>query len=130
MRLRIDPKTLRRRYVITCRDCVDEVTRSQEQLRLRDRRRRKDWDEITTPVRTEAIVRDKMPEQYPGRVRDALRAFMASDATRAIVPGIDVASLQESIASLGLHNEIYAEQRDDQTVIRRIAKKREDLISA
>jgi len=63
-----------------------------------------------------------MPEQFPGQARQAIRAFADSGATRAIVPAVDAGTLEETIAILGLSAELYAETRDEQTVLRKTAR--------
>lgn len=115
----IDPKTLKRKYIFgLCTACTDERFPYREQQRLRERRTQHDWQRLTDPLNRGAIRPNELPEQYPGQPREAIRAFVDSGAESAVVPGIDVATLSTSLASLGLKN-IYVEQRGHQTVIRR-----------
>lgn len=124
-RMWIDPGSLRRHMVAYCWDCDmndAEYGESRHQSELRNKRTQKDWQEVTTPVVADSIISDQMPEQYIGIARTAIRAFQLSDATRAIVPDISPGALQETIKVLGLGEEMYAEQRDKTTVIRRVQK--------
>lgn len=61
-----------------------------------------------------------MPEQYPGISREALRAFLDSDLARATVPDTSASILNNTILTLGLRAEVYAEERSGKTVLRRV----------
>jgi hypothetical protein len=116
----VDPRSLRRRIVPICYECAEKVDRMQKPYR--EKRVRKDWSEVTTPVRNGSLAA-AMNDQYVGVVRDTIRAFSASDEDFAtVVPEVSPAALQRSIDTLGLQDEMYAEQRDDTTVLRRIRK--------
>jgi hypothetical protein len=116
----VDPQSLRRRMRPICYECSDRVDRMQKPYR--EKRVRKDWSQITTPVRNGTLA-NKMNDQYVGVVRDTIRAFSASDDEFAtVIPDVSPAALQRSIETLGLEDEMYAEQRNDTTVLRRHGK--------
>lgn len=115
--------TLRRRIVRRCTPCeIEEIRRGfvEEQVRLRSLRTQKDWVEVTDPLDESVVDLDAMPEQYSSLARMALRVFLASDATRAVVPDSNASVLAGSIVALGLESEVYAETQDGQAVLRRI----------
>jgi len=113
-----DPITLRRRMQPLCWECDRKVDVFEAHHRLR--RVRDDWEKITVPVDGTAIIADQMPEQYPARTRAAIRAFLESGSDVAVVLDVSPAALQNSIRVLGLEDTAYAEQRDNETVIRKI----------
>lgn len=115
----VEPKTLRRRLAPLCFECRF-YSRSSKQSELKAARTKRDFEQITTPVVKSAIVPEQMGEQFPGKARTAVRAFVASGAERATVPGLTPAALDDTIAALGLGREIYAEQRGKTTVLRRV----------
>lgn len=108
---------LRRRKPFVCSDCCGRVGDHE----YRVERTRRDWQEVTDPVRRDRLLLDQMPEQYPGISREALRAFLDSDATRAVVPDTTPSILNRTIATLGLDDEVYAEERSGETVLRKVA---------
>jgi hypothetical protein len=116
--LMVDPNTGRRRKQAVCKECRLSVYRHQDWLR-RERRER-DWQLLTDPVDDSTLTYHVMPEQYAGPTRATLRAFAQADADAATVAGITAATLNQSIAVLGLQDRMYAEQRDDETVLRRV----------
>lgn len=122
--LKIEPHTLRRRYVPRCQDCKTEARFNPREKALRSERTRKDWSEVTTPIRGSAIETGVMTEQFPGKAREAIRAFADSGANFATVPDSGAADLQAAIAALGLADAMYAEQRGRTTVLRRAVRTR------
>lgn len=106
-----------------------EAKNGPRQDRLRAARTSRDWSEVTTPINTKTIRPDRMPEQFAGRTRAALRAFVASGASRAEVPDIDPGTLNASINNLGLTDSVYAETRDGTTVLRRIQAAKKSRVS-
>lgn len=121
--IRIDPKTLKRGKVIVCTECYIHPPRAVvlQQGRLSQQRTRDDWDKVTDPIDMAAIEADRMPEQLPGRTRAAIRAFLASPSDVAVVPGVGAETLNNSLATLGLSGDVYAETRDNETVLRKVA---------
>lgn len=116
----IDPVSLRRRILPICYSCADHADRIQKPHR--EKRTRKDWSQITTPVNGNVLV-SEMADQYVGVVRDTIRAFSVSEEPFATVEAnVSPGAIQRSIETLGLQNEMYAEQRDDTTVLRRVNK--------
>jgi hypothetical protein len=85
----------------------------------RIRRTRRDWEQLTDPIRHDLLT-DAMTEQFPGRSRAAVRAFLDSGKAFATVEGADAGTLQATIGSLGLWDQVYAEQRGNTAVLRRI----------
>jgi len=111
----IDPQTLRRTVRFVCR--LDE--RTQTQTELAQERRRQDLEKVTIPPDDSHLTYGYMPDQYPGLTRDAIRAFLSSDADEVVVDGIQAGTLNESLASTGQGDEAYAEQRGNETVLRK-----------
>lgn len=119
----IDAKTLKRKKAMQCIHCMlSDRSHAERQARLREKRTERDWALLSDPVQTGTIRAEVMPEQYAGKARSAVRAFVASGALTAVVPDLDAASLTNTIGSLGLHGQVYAETRDDQTVLRRVSE--------
>jgi len=116
--VRISPRSLKRYYVFCCDEC--ERAFQSTQVRLRTKRTYSDWEQVTVPIDAMAILADVMPEQNPGKTRTAIRSFINSGSSVAVVPNVIPEGLQRSIEALGLQDAVYAEQRDHQTVIRRI----------
>lgn len=84
------------------------VSRQADQ-RLRERRARDDWER-------------ELPDQYPGLSREALREFLASDRTEACIGSGDLVqsgALNQTIATLGLDRNCYAEIRGTKVFLRR-----------
>lgn len=116
--VRTDPKTLKRRKVWVCNDCVLRPNAREEAARTK--RTQRDLAMISSPVDEASIKPDVLPVQYAGPTREALRAFLASGSEFAEVPGISAETLNNSIGTQGLHNEMYAETRDERTILRRV----------
>lgn len=118
--LMVQPGSLQRRLQFVCFHCRHfSVKLATKQDRLREQRTRHDWTEVTA-VRPSRVYLDEMPEQLPGPARAALRDFINSDASRAVVPDVAAETLNNSIGVLGLSDSVYAETRDEQTVLRRV----------
>lgn len=122
-RLRIEPRSLRRRMVPCCERCHGRRHHASEG-NARLQRTQKDWNEVTVPVHASAIVPGVMAEQFPGAARTAIRTFQHSDVEFATVPDLTPATLEGAIATLGLSDQMYAEQRDHTTVLRRTEQPR------
>lgn len=116
--IRVEPGTLRRRKVFVCDS--HRVRSNSRDEQLRKERAYKDWREITDPLVDDALRIGQMPEQIPGPTRAALRAFRESGDTRAVVDGINASTLNQSLRALGLDDEMYAETRGNETVLRRV----------
>lgn len=125
-RLRI-VATGQRRVVPYCLDCL--LRPDPAQARLRTQRTQKDWREITDPIAHGLLKPGTMPEQIPSYARAALRAFYESGDPRAVVHDVSANVLDQSIASLGLGSEMYAETRSGETVLRRITPTAKKAIS-
>ncbi len=117
----VDPATLRRTVPYRCGTCVNQHSDAD----ARRRRTERDWTQVTDPLRQGALS-DTMREQYDGRSRQIVRAFMESDSARATVtePDVQAGMLNDAIRSLGLQNDLYVEQRATTTVLRRIEPSR------
>lgn len=119
-RLWVDPATLKRRIVPRCETC-SALREDRHQSELRTKRTRKDWQQITVPINNAVLDTHTMGEQYTGVVRDAIRAFRHSGESFATVTAdVSPSAVQRSIEALGLEKEMYAEQRDQTTVLRRV----------
>lgn len=118
--LKIDARSLRRHWRAECDSCKWKSLGDPHQAALRSKRTKQDWEHISAPVNRERIIAGQMGEQYPGVSRETIRAFRESGAVTAIAPDVDAASLQQTISVLGLEDEMYAETRGDETVLRRI----------
>ena len=114
----VEPSTLRRRTGYVCRGHSFAV--GPRQTAARADRCRVDWERLTDPVDSSRLALGQLPEQYRGAIRAALRAFVDSDAETAVCVDLDAGDLNASIRTLGL-TEIYAEQRANETVLRRVA---------
>lgn len=114
--LYLEEHSLRRRVGPRCAkwSCHDSAQESLRQQRTYD-----DWERLTTPIVANMLI-PAMGEQYPGPTRTALRAFLDSDMEEATIAEASPGALNGSIAALGLHDRIYAEQRGNDTVLRRI----------
>lgn len=117
-RMRIDPTTLRRRKMFVCWDC--SMAPQVDQARLAEQRTKRDWSLVTDPIEHDRIRRDVMPEQLPSASRATIRAFYTSDSQVAVVPDVEAETLNQTIGTLGLHRELFAETRNHQTVIRKV----------
>jgi hypothetical protein len=127
-RLQIDPTTLRCRLMHICDGCVtaeSSTRRLNQQERLATQRTLRDWNHVTDPVNTGALRTGVMPEQIPGPTREAIRAFWLSGAAVAVATVSDAATLNNAIATLGLHDDMYAEIRSGEVVLRRLDRKAE-----
>ena len=119
-RMKVNADTLRRKKVPICSRCQLDPSRHFDDSEARQRRTKKDWSEMTTPIETEMLT-DEMGEQYPAKSRAAIRAFMDGGMSRAELRDINSAeTIQQSILTLGLGDEMYAETRGDVVVLRRI----------
>lgn len=116
--MRTDPVTLRRRMAALCGHC-HWVNWGTDQP-ARARRRRLEWEKNTTPVRHDLLETGRFVDQYEGRTRQVLRAFATSDEEYAVVADVSVAALNSSITTLALDEEMYAEERDGETYLRRL----------
>ena len=120
----VSDTSLRRERQFLCDDCSwDRSSRyAQKNHDLRQQRRDLDWDLTSTPIDDSGLNFGEMGEQYPGKVRTALRAFVKSDQDVATFSAAPAGFVQRSINSLGLQDDVYAEQRGNDTVIRRTPK--------
>jgi len=117
----IDPVSLRRTFVPRCASCRWDYPEDPVQKELRSKRYQIDRGLLTDPLDMSSIDTHLFPEQYSSRVRRVLRAFLASEAEAGVVnEDIGASSLNQTIATLGLRDELYAEERSGQTVLRRI----------
>jgi hypothetical protein len=122
----VDPDTLQRRVLPQCTLHSYGVRSSREQKLFREQyelqtqRRRNDLEKVTVPPDDSHLQYGRMPDQYPGPVRDAIRAFLLSDDSEVVVTGISAGSLNESLASTGQAGDMYAETRGTETVLRKV----------
>lgn len=113
----IDPANLQRRLAPMCQDC--ERGGISGQGYLDEARTKRDWKMGTDPVDGSALRIGLLPEQIPSHVRRAIRAFQHSEAKTAVVEGTTAGTLNQSLASLGLDRQLYAETRGGKAVLRR-----------
>ena len=126
----IEPETLRRRMVFCCSPCLfSGRANGPEQQRLREERSRRDWKLATDPHDASRVELGTLPEQIPSEVRKAIRVFHDSPEPSAVLFGITVTTANQSIESLGLHAQMFAETRSGQTVIRKSPHSSESLIA-
>lgn len=119
------PLHLRRMYANLCRrsHCERAVKAWEGKADARRRRAQMDW-EREHPLVAAADLVSYIPPQYPSVTRATLRRFVDSGEDVATVTGdvVSVGSLNGSIRSLGFSDEVYAELRSGQTVLRRIVR--------
>lgn len=118
-RIIVDPTSLRRRMVPTCEECspLHHISSYGDQKR----RTQQDWAQITEPVEEGLINTARMAEQFKSLSRSAIRAFTEGDSEFATIEvNVPAGVVQDSIDALGLGDQMYAEQRDRTTVLRRI----------
>ncbi len=116
--MRVEPTTLRRRMLHVCGDCNLREMRHARDDHARTLRTRFDWERYTEEPDMSLIDTGAFGDQYPGRTREAIRAFINANVTEAIVEGSAV-TYNQSIAVLGL-KEIYAETRNEKTYLRKV----------
>lgn len=75
---------------------------------------------VTDRVEIERLRPEELPEQRPSPVRAAVRAFYLSTFNSSVVPDLRPTDLNRTIGVLGLAEEMYAEQRGSETVLRRV----------
>lgn len=119
--VRIEEGTLKRKLPFVCNEHVfrpiPSVVRRQEELRAQ--RTAGDWEKVSDPVATDSIQGNHMPEQYDSASRRAVRAFVDAGFDVAAVPNQDVMTLSQTIRTLGLDAQVYAETRNGETILRR-----------
>lgn len=116
----INPETLKRKLETVCSKC--SVRHDESQQPWRELRRSDDWKYLTDKIADNLIVENVLPEQYDGVTRKTLRAFAESDSKSALVLETTASALNTSIVVLGLENEMYAEQRSDKTILRKVKR--------
>ena len=126
-RIVVQPVALQRRYFHLCsrQACVMRLLEWSACANARRLRAQFDW-EAENPTAAAADLIGYIPPQYPSISRATLRAFLdsgANDATIADDSKIGVEQMNGSIRVLGFYNEVYAEQRSGQTVLRRIRER-------
>jgi len=114
--------TLRRKKLYICDPCSFDARWKEKQKELARQRTLTDWEKVTVPVDGGALTQ-RMPEQYASKARSAVRAFFDAGFDEAVVTGSDVSTLMASARTLGLNEQVYAELRDGETVLRRIGSR-------
>jgi hypothetical protein len=120
--MRTDPNTLQRQLRYVCDSCYWDYAFSGRGDQVNSERARRDWKEVTDPIINGALHLGEMPEQLPGPTRAALRAFYESTETKAVVPDVSAGTLNNSLATLGLADSMYAETRGQKTVLRKVER--------
>lgn len=123
--LHVEPYSLRRHRPFVCRECAPAYWRMRVTGQAVSRRTRDDWASTALEFGPDGIrpVRPApLPDQFPGKSRSTLKAFLASDASDAVVVDVGSASLASSIATLGLGEDVYVEQRSRFPVLRRLVR--------
>lgn len=121
-RVVVYPRTLARGAMRLCnrRGCREKVAAWQGATEARRARAMNDYEHENGIVMPHDL-KQGIPPQYPSISRATLRAFLDSGLIAATVAGSSSPSaLQGSIESLGFGNEVYAEVRSGQTVLRRV----------
>lgn len=117
----VNPITFRRSYIALCgrRRCSKKLRTWEGQADSRRRRAQYDWERQNPEAAPLALI-GHIPPQYPSVSRATLRAFLDSGEDVATVDGcLDPSRLNGSIKSLGFADEVYAELRSGQAVLRR-----------
>lgn len=106
----VDPVSLRRQVLPTC--SLDVCRTAAYDSRSRSRRTKFDW---TQP---------ELPDQFPSKGRTAVKVFLGEPAISWAFTSSNAGDLNQVIGTLGLHGDLYAEERSRQTVLRRLEKGR------
>lgn len=121
--MRIDPISKQRKSQPLCSGCSLRPSIDQdEQIALQKTRRLEDIEKVTVPAMDSHMDYEQMQDQYASLTRDTIRSMLSSDAEEATVFGIKAQTLNQSLLSTGLDDEMYAETRNGTTVLRRIEK--------
>lgn len=111
--MRVNPGSLKRELVFVCFAACDQTLMVQNDPLQRERTRN-DWSR-------------PLPDQFPSASRSATKAFLADGEAMAMemeVVDSSPTALNQTLGSLGLQDEAYAEQRSQQTFLRRILPRR------
>lgn len=107
----IDPGSLRRTLIAVC-GAHDLFFDSLQQSKLREQRTKADWGHR----------KDGLPDQYPGSTRDQLHDFVVESDEEFVPSEVGAETLNQSIRTLGIDDDVYAEQRSRGTFLRRLPK--------
>lgn len=99
------PETLQRKLLPTCEEC----SVGPELAERRALRAKQDW---TRPI----------PDQFPSTSRTTIHTFHENPEPDLVLRRRGMAGiLNASLRTLGLHREMYAEERSHKTVLRRVS---------
>lgn len=110
----------RRRVSHICDEHFWERKWGTTQWQRRKDRRLNDLTKLTVPPVTDHLVSNTMPDQFAGLTRDAIRAFRDSDESEVLVLKVSASAINASLRSTGLDDEMYAEIRNGETILRRV----------
>lgn len=123
----VNPITLRRHYIELCkrRDCSGRLQAWADRADARRRRAQFDWERENPAVAPLELI-GHIPPQYPSFSRATLRKFIDSGEPTATVKRrasseLTASALNGSIRSLGFSDDVYAEIRSGEVVVRRTA---------
>jgi hypothetical protein len=124
----VAPRTLHRFYEHVCnrKSCQKQLADWQGTANARRERAKSDWEHENGMMSPFDITKG-IPVQYPSLSRATLRAFLDSGLEAATVQGAggrSVAVLNGSIRSLGFADEVYAEIRSGEAVLRRVPSRK------
>ena len=122
--LAVNPITLQRSKWAVCSspECVQKLRAWEGAGNSRRSRAQMDW-EYERGVQSPYDLTKGIPTQYPSLSRSTLRAFLESGLPAATVEGAGertVAALNGSIRTLGFADQVYAEIRSGEAVLRRM----------
>lgn len=122
-RMAVNPITLQRNRYELCKRpaCANRLRDWEGMADARRRRAQYDWERENPTVAAAAMV-SEIPPQYPSVSRATLRAFLDSGrdmATLATTGRWTVTALNGSIKRLGFADQVFAEVRSGQAVLRR-----------
>lgn len=123
-RLAVNPLTLQRSRYSLCSspECKQKLREWEGSGSARRQRAITDW-QYENGITSAYELMNEMPMQYPSLSRATLKAFLDSGQAVATVKGSGertVAALNGSIKALGFADQVYAEVRSGEAVLRRL----------
>ena len=127
----VDKLTLARKVKYVCWDCdfrttpIDYMSSVQkaffeEQEALKKKRAMGEMEKITDNSGDSHVDGETFLEQFGAKSRKIIRSFLKSDFSEATVSGASISTIKEAINTLSLGDIVYAEQRDQSIVLRRL----------
>lgn len=126
----IDERSLARKIVYVCLECAPYCWPehmagkakefAEKQAALAEKRAVSELDKITDNSGDPHVDGTIFLEQFGAKSRKIIRSFLKSDFSEATIRDASIGALKQSIDTLCLGKIVYAEQRDNTVVLRRI----------